>query len=257
VFNKSQKLLNKWYLHYLYMIPFQQLTMETKKTFLIAGARGGIGSALAKKLIDAGCAVIAIDRQANNSEGISAGFTYDFASDDPLPQIADRLDGLVYCPGSINLKPFGTLKPQDLLDDFNVNVLGAFKFLKAYQNNLRESDGASVVLFSSVAAQIGMPYHTSIGISKAGIEGMTKALAAEFAPKIRVNCIAPSLTETPLAAPLLNTENKRTANADRHPMKRIGTPQDIAALAAFLLLDAGWITGQIIGINGGLGTIFK
>ena len=230
--------------------------MEHNKTFLIAGAGGGIGRALSDKLIEAGHAVIAIGRRIIDDSRITS-FAYDFNSGDELPQIETPVDGLVYCPGSINLRPFNRITSQDLTDDFTINVLGAFRFIKAYQANLRDSNDASVLLFSSVAAQTGMPFHTSVSISKAGVEGMTKALAAEFAPKIRVNCIAPSLTDTPLAEQLLNTDSKRTANADRHPMKRIGTPNDIAALAAFLLLDAPWMTGQIIGINGGLGTLIK
>ncbi len=233
--------------------------MSSSKTYLIAGATSGIGAAIKSKFIAAGHSIVSIGRNEESAD-LSRGITFvkhDFLNDEPLPDLHQKIDGLIYCPGTINLKPFSSLKEKDILDDFKVNVLGAFRFVHKYQSNLRESTAPSILLFSSVAAQVGMPFHTSVSISKAGVEGLTRSLAAEFAPKIRVNCIAPSLTDTPLATMLLNSETKRMANAERHPLKRIGTAEDIASLASFLVTEATWMTGQIIGINGGLGTLLK
>ena len=170
-----------------------------------------------------------------------------------LPEI---IHGLVYCPGSISLRPFARIKPEDFLHDYNLNVVGAIKILQAALPKLKAAEQASVVLFSTVAAQLGLNFHTQVAASKGAVEGLTKALAAELSPKVRVNCIAPSLTDTPLSAALLTTPEKREANAQRHPLKKIGTPQDVAHMAAFLLCDnASWITGQIFHVDGGLSTL--
>jgi NAD(P)-dependent dehydrogenase (short-subunit alcohol dehydrogenase family) len=163
---------------------------------------------------------------------------------------------LVYFPGSINLKPFRGLKESDFLNDFNINVLGAIKSIQTYTPNLQLSDKASIVLFSTVAVQTGMPFHASIAVSKGAIEGLTRSLAAEFAPKIRVNCVAPSLTHTPMAERLLSTPEKIEASANRHPLKKIGEPKDLANMVEFLLSEnASWITGQIMHVDGGMGSI--
>jgi NAD(P)-dependent dehydrogenase (short-subunit alcohol dehydrogenase family) len=183
-------------------------------------------------------------------------YSYDVLSNEQLPQISQQIDGIVYCPGSINLKPFRTLKHQDFITELELNVLGAIKILQAYSSNLVQSKNASVVFFSTVAVQAGMPFHSSVAVSKGALEGLTRALAAEFAPKIRVNCIAPSLTQTPLAGKLINTPEKLEAGANRHPLKRIGTASDIANAAEFLLSEkAGWVTGQVIHIDGGMSTL--
>ncbi|RZJ66248.1 MAG: SDR family oxidoreductase [Flavobacterium sp.] len=233
--------------------------MENKKTYLIAGASSGIGLEIALQLKAAGHTILAMSRSKKTLEEHTdiTFLEHDFMSDAALPEIPNAIDGLVYCPGSITLKPLRALKDDDLLNDFRINVVGAFKFVNAYSANLKNSDSGSIVLFSSVAAQTGMPFHASVAASKAAVEGLTKALAAELAPKIRVNCIAPSLTDTPLASQLLNSDAKRLANAERHPLKAIGEARIIAKSAVHLLVDAVWTTGQIIGVNGGLGTIFK
>lgn len=170
--------------------------------------------------------------------------------------LPDTLDGLVYCPGAIQLKPFPRLKEEDFIHDFKLQVTGAIKTIQACLPALKKSEQASIVLFSTVAVKIGFNFHSLVSTSKGAIEGLTKSLSAELAPKIRVNCIAPSLTDTPLASPLLNTPEKIQQNMERHPLKKIGEPDDIANMAAYLLSEKSkWITGQILHIDGGLSSI--
>jgi len=226
--------------------------------YIVAGGSSGIGLEITKKLLGNGHQVVVLSRTAPGlSEDGLTHIPFDFTSDDALPEITGAIDGLVYCPGSIFLKPISTIKEKDIEADFKLNAVGAFRFLKAYKSNLLMAQNPGVVFFSSVAASTGMPFHSSVSMSKGAVEAFTRAAAAELAPSIRVNCIAPSLTDTPLAEPLLNNEAKRTANSDRHPLKRIGTATEIANLAAFVLTEANWMTGQILGINGGLGTLIK
>jgi NAD(P)-dependent dehydrogenase (short-subunit alcohol dehydrogenase family) len=171
-----------------------------------------------------------------------------------LPEV---LNGMVYCPGTIQLKPFQRITIDEFVEDLQVNFLGAVRTIQACLTRLRKSKtGASVVLFSTVAVKTGMPFHASVAGAKAAVEGLTRSLAAEFAPRIRFNAIAPSLTDTPLAQDLLSSEEKRQASADRHPLKRIGTPQEIAGLAIYLLSNSSaWLTGQIIHIDGGMSAL--
>lgn len=181
---------------------------------------------------------------------------FDVLSEQPFPTFEGKIDGLVYCPGSILLKPFRGLKPEDFRAGFELNVMGAIRSIQAYTPNLQLSENASIVLYSSVAVEVGMPFHALVSASKGAIEGLTKALAAEFASKIRVNCIAPSLTQTPMADRLVSTAEKIEAMAQRHPMKRIGQPEDIANATQFLLSDASsWMTGQIMHVDGGMSTL--
>lgn len=225
------------------------------KTTLIIGASSGIGKALANKLIKERENVISISRNLPDSS-FSHYYQHDILSDEDLPKLEGTIDGLVYCPGSINLKPFRTLKQQDFENDFKLNVLGAIKSIQAYSQNLQLSKNASIVLFSTVAVQTGMSFHSSVSVSKGAIEGLTKALAAEFSPKIRVNCVAPSLTSTPMADKLINTPEKLDSSNSRHPLKRIGTPDDIASTVEFLLSkNSSWITGQIFHVDGGMSTL--
>ncbi|MBI3517916.1 MAG: SDR family oxidoreductase [Bacteroidetes bacterium] len=225
------------------------------KTTLIIGASSGIGKALAQQLISQNEQVISLSRQLSDFK-TTQFIQHDILSYTDLPKIEGVIDGLVYCPGSINLKPFRTLKLSDYRNDFELNVLGAIKSIQAYTSNMQLSKNASVVLFSTVAVQTGMPFHSAVSASKGAVEGLTRALAAEFSPKIRVNCVAPSLTYTPLADKLVNTSEKLEAGNQRHPLKRIGQPEDIANMVEFLLSEkASWITGQILSVDGGMSAL--
>jgi NAD(P)-dependent dehydrogenase (short-subunit alcohol dehydrogenase family) len=225
------------------------------KTTLIIGASSGIGKSLAESLMKKNETVISISRTIPEAP-YSHFYKHDILSDDELPKISEPIDGIVFCPGSINLKSFRALKKQDFLADFELNVLSAIKCIQFYYPNLVQSQAASIVLYSTVAVNTGMAFHSSVAASKGAIEGLTKALAAEFAPKIRVNCIAPSLTNTPLAERLINTPEKLEASANRHPLKRIGNDTDIANATEFLLSEkASWITGQIMHVDGGMSTL--
>ena len=173
-----------------------------------------------------------------------------------LPAAPETLAGLVFFPGNIRLTPFHRIKPEEFLQDYELNVLNAIRCLQHYYPALKKQGKASVVLMSSVAAGTGMSFHSSTGSVKAAIEGLTRALAAEWAPSIRVNAVAPSLTDTPMAGKLMESEEKRQASAQRHPLKRTGTPEDIASAIAFLLSDtSSWMSGQILHTDGGMSSI--
>ncbi|MGA1770982.1 MAG: SDR family NAD(P)-dependent oxidoreductase [Flavobacteriaceae bacterium] len=226
-----------------------------KKNILIVGGTSGIGAALSKKLADQAYLFIA-SRTADSSAG-STAIHYDVLTDTlDTTQLPEKLDGLVYCPGSINLRPFKGLKTDTFRADFELNLIGAVHTLQTVLPKLQLAQQASILFFSTVAVQTGMPFHTSVAAAKGAVEGLTRALAAELAPNIRVNAIAPSLVNTPLADKFLNNETKLERAAERHPLQRVGTPEEIAALAAFLLSDdAAWITGQILTVDGGIGTL--
>jgi NAD(P)-dependent dehydrogenase (short-subunit alcohol dehydrogenase family) len=225
------------------------------KHYLIIGASSGIGFELAKRLSHQGHRVTAMSRTAGAlTELLNVTyFPLDVTLDEAeMPAIEIPIDGLIYCPGSILLKPFKGLKVEDFLADWKLNVMGAIRVIKQYLPQF--ADQSSIVFFSTVAVQTGMSFHSSISAAKGAIEGLTRSLAAEFAPRIRVNAIAPSLTQTPLAEKLLNSEAKVQASADRHPLKAIGKPEDMAQAVEFLL-QANWVTGQIITVDGGLSSI--
>ena len=212
---------------------------------LLVGASSAIAQALQEK---SNKEFISLSRSAN---------TLDL--DGNLSELDDlgSISGMVYFPGTINLKPFAMLKDEDYLADFNINVLGAVKVLKKVINNLKEANGASVVFVSSVAANLGLPYHASIAASKSALEGLSKSLASEYASaKVCFNVVAPSLTNTPMAANLLKTDRQIEANQERNPMKQIGTPKQVANSINFLL-DAhnNWITGQTIPVDGGMSNL--
>jgi NAD(P)-dependent dehydrogenase (short-subunit alcohol dehydrogenase family) len=226
---------------------------------VIIGASSGIGRALAQLLVNEGQRVYGTFNKTteNRPEGLT-GYTHlNVLDENPdFSFLPENIDGLVYCPGAVNLKPFARIKPEDFISDYQLQLVGAVKVVQACLPKLKNSSQASVVLFSTVAVQTGFNFHSLVASSKGAVEGLTKALAAEFAPKIRVNCIAPSITNTPLAGTLLNTDEKKDANAQRHPLKKIGQPEDLANLAAFLLSEkSSWITGQVLHADGGMSSL--
>ncbi len=231
------------------------------REFVVVGGSSGIGLEVVNRLIDINHRVTVIARSTDkiDTPGTVNRLPLDITRDDiDSTSLPERIQGLAYCPGSIRLRPFHRLRPDDFLADFQINLLGAVKAIQACLPGLKRADvpPASIVLFSTVAVETGMPFHASIASAKGAVEGLTRSLAAEFAPKIRVNAIAPSLTDTNLAGALLSDEGKRSAAAERHPLKRFGKPGDIAAAAIFLLdASASWITGRVIAVDGGMGAL--
>ncbi len=230
------------------------------KNILIVGAGKGVGLSTAQLLCNQYNLITISRNRTPELEQLNTHFyQLDAAKDnlDALSGLPDIIHGIVYCPGSINLKPFHRLTSQNFLEDFTQNVLGAVAVIQKTLPNLKKADGAAIVLFSTVAAKLGMPFHSSIAASKSAIEGLARSLAAELAvSKIRVNVIAPSLLDTPLSSFLLNTEEKKEASNKRNPLQRIGTAEEMAQLVSFLLSEqSSWITGQVIGADGGMGSL--
>ena len=226
-----------------------------KKNILIIGGSSGIGLQIVKKLNEEHNVFVA-NRTNESLSGLNHQYIKVDVSKETLDSsyLPDSLDGLVYCPGSINLRPFRGLKPETFIEDFNLNVMGAVRSINAVLKNLNNSSQASIVLFSTVAVQIGMPFHSSVAVSKGAIEGLTRSLAAELAPKISVNAIAPSIVNTPLAEKFLNNESKMERAVERHPLKKVGSADEIANFAIHLLFNSSWMTGQILGVDGGIGS---
>jgi NAD(P)-dependent dehydrogenase (short-subunit alcohol dehydrogenase family) len=228
------------------------------KNTLIVGASSGIGAALMALLAEHGHQITHLSRQPEQAADLAGvrGIRWD-ARTDPFPAdaIPERIDGLVYCPGSIRLKPFARLREQEIRDDLELNLMGAVRALQGAADALKRGDDAAVVLFSTVAVGVGMPFHASVAAAKGAVEGLTRALAAEWAPEIRVNAVAPTITDTPLASRLLNSDDKRAAAAERHPLKRIATPAELAEAARWLLTDARLVSGQVINVDAGLASL--
>ena len=227
------------------------------KNILLIGGSYGIGLELAKELQNGNKVYIASRTNENLSDLNVIHITYDAVSDtldtSMLPPV---IDGLVYCPGSINLRPFRGLKLETFEIDMQINFFSMVKVVQSILPQLTASEQSSIVLFSTVAVKMGMPFHTSVAAAKGAIEGFAKALAAEYAPKIRVNVIAPSLTDTPLAEKFLSNDDKREKSSQRHPLKRFGTTEDIAQMASFLLSEkSSWISGQIFHVDGGMSSL--
>ena len=232
--------------------------------FVIAGGSKGIGLELVRFLEPTANHIAVYSRavdELSENEKIKH-HACDFYDDDvDLEGLPDEIHGVAYCPGSINLRSFRSLKLADYRQDFEVNLLGAVKFLQACLPGLKKGAAdqtSAVVLFSTVAVGQGIPMHASVAAAKGAVEGLTRTLAAEWAPKIRVNCLAPALTETPLASKFFASPESREAMAAKYPLGRTGMPDDLASIARFLLMpESGWITGQVIGVDGGMSTVRK
>ncbi|MFM9948873.1 MAG: SDR family NAD(P)-dependent oxidoreductase [Saprospiraceae bacterium] len=227
------------------------------KTYLFAGASSAIAQASRQLLQNTGNQVIGLSTKPLEGVGYDQYFQVSDYSKNALPEIPQALDGLVYFPGTINLKPFHRTSEDEFLQEYKINALGAVNVVQRYLQNLKNAAAnPSIVFISTVAASQGMNFHTSISMAKAAIEGLTLALAAELAPTIRVNAVAPSLTASPLSEKLTNTPEKLEASDKRHPLRRIGQPADIANAITFLLGEqSSWVTGQILHVDGGMSTI--
>jgi len=234
--------------------------MESRK-YIVIGGSSGIGLSLVNNLTAEEHEVFHFARNEGNwnfKERVYH-FTWDVTSDKlPEMELGDSVNGLVYCPGTIDLKPFQQLSDEDFKRDFEINVMGAIRTIRKFSKMLRKGKPSSIVLFSTVAVSQGMAFHASVSAAKGAIEGLVRSLAAEFAPSIRVNAIAPSLTDTRLAERLLNSDERRQSSNRRHPLGRVGNPSDIANMAAFLLSEkSDWITGQVLHVDGGMSTLKK
>ncbi len=230
--------------------------MESKK-YIVIGGSSGIGLSIVNQLTSGGHQVEHFARNEGDwpEKDLVTHHTLDITSGKfPEEDVVESASGMVYCPGTINLKSFQQLKEEDFRNDLEINLMGAVRAVKLFYKALRKGKPSSIVFFSTVAVNPGMAFHTSIGAAKGAVEGMARSMAAEFAPNIRVNVVAPSLTDTPLAEKLMGSEDRREASKKRHILGRLGRPEDIANMAVYLLSEkAGWITGQVIGVDGGIG----
>ena len=247
--------------HHVWRSHFLFLGQVMSGHFVVVGGSKGMGLGIVKRLTGDGHSVTVLSRSADQLSGldnlqhVQVDVTTDEITRDMLPE---KIDGLAYCPGSINLRSFRALKPETYREDFELNVVGAVKSISAALKGLKAADPSSVLLFSTVAVGQGMPMHASIAASKGAIEGLARTLAAELAPEVRVNCIAPALTDTPLTERFFSDPEKAAAIGAKYPMGRTGTVDDIASMGHFLLTNqSGWMTGQVLGIDGGMSSVRK
>ena len=227
------------------------------KNYLVIGGSSGIGKEISEILSFENIVFSTSRNDLNGTNENIRHIKYNVLEDElDTELLPDQIDGFVYCPGTINLRPFRSLKLETFRSDMELNLIGAIKTLQIILPKLQKSPFASIIFYSTVAVKTGMPFHSSVSSSKSALEGLTKSLAAEFAPKIRVNCIAPSIVNTPLANKFLNTEDKIEKAAARHPLNKIGTAKEIAQLTQYLLDEKSkWITGQVINIDGGISSV--
>ena len=227
------------------------------KNYLVIGGSSGIGKEISELLSKENIVFSTSRNELNESNENIRHIRYNVLEDELNTELLpDQIDGFVYCPGTINLRPFRSLKLETFRSDLELNLIGAIKTLQVILSKLQQSSSASIIFYSTVAVKTGMPFHSSVSSSKSALEGLTRSLAAEFAPKIRVNCIAPSIVNTPLANKFLNTEDKIEKAAARHPLNKIGTAKEIAQLTEYLLGEKSkWITGQVINIDGGISSV--
>jgi len=228
------------------------------RNYIIIGGSSGIGKELVNLLEIEGVKVFSTYN--NNEVEDRANIKYikfDVKKDTlKLEDLPEQIHGLAYCPGSINLKPFHRFTDEDFIEDFKLQVLGATKIIKDLLPKIKKSKDASIVLFSTIAVQSGFSFHSQVAISKGAIEGLTRSLAAELAPTIRVNAIAPSLTNTNLASKFLNTPEKFSLQSNNNPLNKVGEAKDVAEAALYLLLEkSSWVTGQVLHIDGGFSKI--
>ena len=221
------------------------------KNIVIIGGTKGIGKAIVSEVVDNNNVVCLSRNQTDFSHDNYTFHNFDALVDD-YPDF-ESVDCLIYCPGSINLKPISTLSLDDFRNDFELNVIGAVRAIKKYLNLLKKSGSASILLFSTVATKLGMPYHASVSVAKSGIDGLVKTLGSELAPKVRINAIAPTITNTELASKILRNDKVIENMVERHPLKKILSPNEVAKMASFLISeDASSISGQIFNMDAGI-----
>ena len=221
------------------------------KNIVIIGGTKGIGKAIVSEVVDNNNVVCLSRNQSDFSHDNYTFHNFDALVDD-YPDF-ESVDCLIYCPGSINLKPISTLSLDDFRNDFELNVIGAVRAIKKYLNLLKKSGSASILLFSTVATKLGMPYHASVSVAKSGIDGLVKTLGSELAPKVRINAIAPTITNTELASKILRNDKVIENMVERHPLKKILSSNEVAKMASFLISeDASSISGQIFNMDAGI-----
>lgn len=230
----------------------------SQEHYVIVGGSKGIGLGIVRMLAKEGSVTTVLSRTSDNLHSLEGvqHIPFDVTADGPIPSLPSRIDGLVYCPGTLNLRSFRSLSPEVFRQDFETNVIGAVKVIQSALSALKVAGRSSIVLFSTVAVGQGMFAHASIAASKGAIEGLTRTLAAELSPEIRVNCLAPALTNTSLTQKFFADPSKASAMGEKYPLGRTGTVDDLAAMACFLLSsESSWITGQVIGVDGGMSSI--